>query len=508
MMNVIYSSARRVCVWLGEVPNMPSLYRLVVHIVPLVVPPAKRTRSIRDRITRLGEVLLIPAHLLFRNTIASALSSRHRHPLWHTRAWVYPELNNAREHVWCFGPFSRTDEPAKLARFLIRTRDLPYGVNDRKKRDVLIKLGSLLARSTEYTWPNRFSGFRSTTLLQNAVTTARMRATDLRDKVYSLIGVTCADEAVLLRPDYSKSVAQVFAEATFASIAGSQNFDALYYAIATRFPVDSGFWDSGVTDLPTWGIDFSISYITAPSLFFGQRGAGTSSKVRFERNSSQPRLSPCLRRLHLQIIVLDVLSITLSAFLRREDRHVETLVVAFLRLCDSVKVQAGGAVMSEQINSIRTTLGIDGPPFNRTAVTYDTETLSASLAAFDCNASASRSWFHKSLPFILHSRKSVEYESTAQSSALKAIATYPDYRLHLESAMFLTSSGLLGIGHPSASANDIVVLVENSRLPIILRPVGNEYTFVGLAHIGSAEDRQLDALWEHGKVPLQDVTIM
>lgn len=64
-----------------------------------------------------------------------------------------------------------------------------------------------------------------------------MRATDLRDKVYSLEGVTRADEAALLLPDYSKTVAQVFAEATFASIAGSQNFDALFYATGSRVPI-------------------------------------------------------------------------------------------------------------------------------------------------------------------------------------------------------------------------------------------------------------------------------
>ena len=74
------------------------------------------------------------------------------------------------------------------------------------------------------------------------------RATDLRDKVYSLLGVLKGKESRFINPDYTTTVSAAYTRATFVAIECSWSLDILELAKLGRSSVES---------LPSWAADFS-----------------------------------------------------------------------------------------------------------------------------------------------------------------------------------------------------------------------------------------------------------
>lgn len=321
IMGAVYRSAWRVCVWSGDVPDAWLLQRWIVNRLPLGCCKLKfNQRRLRWLPHPRSHFILwiwrrVAVRLLRRlgNIISIALCQMH--PPWHTRVWVYPELSNAKELVWCFGPYTRTDHPAALARFLMNPSPahLQQGNNirgDSRRRD----LADLLMNTANYTWRDRPYQFEHVSLLQNAANTSKMQATDLRDKVFSLIGVTRPQEAQFIRPDYSKSVPQVFAEATFAVMEGSGNLGALFYADGVTDACEHVPFSlrprHRIENLPTWAVDFTSEYVPIgwplrePWRNKVRPNAGPSRLI---EDFTQPILSPCLLRLHLQVLKMDTI---------------------------------------------------------------------------------------------------------------------------------------------------------------------------------------------------------
>lgn len=85
------------------------------------------------------------------------------------------------------------------------------------------------------------------TLLSSSI--GRFNCSEPRDKVYAMIGMARHNDKIKLIPDYSKPVAEVYADAVRHVIREDCNVNILCLAAGKRE------WP----DLPTWAIDFSVS---------------------------------------------------------------------------------------------------------------------------------------------------------------------------------------------------------------------------------------------------------
>jgi hypothetical protein len=84
--------------------------------------------------------------------------------------------------------------------------------------------------------------------------TARFKATDPRDKIYALINIILPSDSLRrIVPDYTKSTAAVFAEATALTI--SENFQAAYQFIPLHLCRDR------IPGLPSWVPNMSINFV-------------------------------------------------------------------------------------------------------------------------------------------------------------------------------------------------------------------------------------------------------
>ena len=466
IMGAIYKSARRVCIWLGDTYDVPA--PVILQTLPLSGPTYRisvRRRQtepiLHGRVVNAREKLLASSYLHPRQTTAAAIFNTS--PPWHTRAWVYQELNNARKLVWCFGPIERSDDVQTFAKFIKSPR--PRGLVTGPHNLALTDLGSLLDDTSSSTWQDSAVGFKHTALLQNAAYTTKMRATNPRDKVFSLRGVTRAEEAHRLSPDYDKTIAQVFAEAAFASIVGSQNFDALFYAIGF---FDSAHRNSDTEDrlmrFPTWAIDFDADYLPPPPVLFGTAISGLGTTNGIMRQSSQPRLSPCMTQLHLHVMLLSEVSAAVPRMIMEGLQPEESIAT---RQREVQSVHAG----SEQ-TSIKSARVIDGEiekchdkfelPTANEGEHMDQHTTSIIGNGTTTNVSEDiQAWFTEVFSF-LSGRESMEHAVPGvhgSASALRTMCNYLKYRGRRSICTFTTASGLLGFGNAHNAVGEIAAFL-------------------------------------------------
>ncbi|KAF2163022.1 hypothetical protein M409DRAFT_57702 [Zasmidium cellare ATCC 36951] len=116
----------------------------------------------------------------------------------------------------------------------------------------------VLASSAHSFREGHFHSASDKTFLSVLGTVRRTTSTDPRDKVYAVLSLVDSSIRSYIRPDYSKSVAEVFAEATHASIAASGTLDLLLFSCKSITgkerlpPVPSWAFDFGAEDVRFW----------------------------------------------------------------------------------------------------------------------------------------------------------------------------------------------------------------------------------------------------------------
>lgn len=527
IMGHVYRSARQVCVWLGDGPDLSILRRLLIANVPLGIGMIKFDEAERSwrrvpdskAIQKFWSSFASPIHTWLIRAVAAALSQTY--PRWHTRAWVYPELCNARRVNFCFGSCERAAHPFAFAQYLLYMGTLPLsGASDdwREWQYFIIGLGEILDWASESAWQDRESGFSYTSLLQNLASTVGLDASDPRDKVFSLRGVTASGEVASIKPDYNKTTAQIFAQATFAIITSAQNFDAFFYATGfgafVELPEDYHM-TSGLGRLPTWAADFSCRhrYFYPPFLLFGE---DSNFQKQTAENAALPRLSPCLSQLNVHVMLLDRVCALMevdatdkddkirehSEELRRRPRSTQlapghsgeyTLDPSQQQNVGFHALSAGSGGMTLPVRS-----GIENPSSDEVAASdYPDELFQ---------------WFSSVYAVVHDYDNSRELDPTTHGSrsSVLLLSRYlrHGFNLGFPSSMYVTSSGFLGVGSGNAKVGDSIAFLSNSRLPILLRPKGKEYYFVGMTHVGSLVSGELEAFWRRNDIRPEEVVLV
>lgn len=260
IMGQIYKSARHVCVWLGDTPDGSLLSRIRLRLTPfwILALASRRLRhrsaTFEDYVFRKTLARLPRKWWLFgAEAIAEAIGTalNDASPPWHTRLWVFQELNNAQRLSWCFGPFEKTLGPQRFVEACKGAQLCSNTVLDRALTTLMNRFATDLEDMSKQVWWNdndeSVQGVPPT-LRTNAINTQNLAAKDARDKVYALLSISAPDEAAAIVPDYQRTIAQVYAEATFASIVGSSSFD-IFRHIELEAPRLEG--------LPSWAADFT-----------------------------------------------------------------------------------------------------------------------------------------------------------------------------------------------------------------------------------------------------------
>jgi len=267
LMKNIYFQASQVIVWLSEPPK-ESLWLRFIELVGRLQDPKVAIEFIRELNTLIVEAQMsapeiaqiirreIHAHRVFRwHAFEDFLCNR-----WFARVWIVQEVAVASRIQFLYENraidwdiltevlhFFQEPEMAAILSVKARTNASLFHVMARLRSDIhtLTSLDET-ARDNRLRYPYPVQlplGF----LLSKC---DRFEATDARDKVYSLLGLTTDGSARVLRPSYeSKMTKDVFTDAARYLLKTSSPLNMLSYA---------GISTTNTYGLPSWVPDWTI----------------------------------------------------------------------------------------------------------------------------------------------------------------------------------------------------------------------------------------------------------
>jgi hypothetical protein len=245
-MRLVYSSARTVLVWLGEEDqNSDAAMRLLADIdsVDFKTLQSESASPMRAEWSALFALLQRP---------------------WWNRVWIVQEVAVGKGDplVGCgnqwvsWSKFEQLDqilgELEEVGAKIVENIDNPIS----RLRAIRIGAQSLLKTS----WKNLFLLLRATHECQ---------ATDSRDKVFALLGLSSEKDRSAILPDYTKPAVEVYTAVAKHIIQSEESLNVLMY-----------FKPSELTGLPSWVPDWNMSgvssYLTRPT---GKGASGDSKPI-------------------------------------------------------------------------------------------------------------------------------------------------------------------------------------------------------------------------------------
>ncbi|KAI6086931.1 HET-domain-containing protein [Hypoxylon rubiginosum] len=460
MMGRIYSNCQKAILWLGEDPK--SLRSLRVS-----TPPRSSTARRAFRILRiLGQDKHINelscfvakrgshdeaypqfrAHPCFRNHFQCLIALTHL-PWW-TRIWVVQETVLPSLVEFAFA--SETCEYEVLDNFLrhfirhansccsawIQELYGQYLPVQALVGDVgaLISIRQSLAKGAKFT------------LLQLRSTFWTFQATDQRDLIYALLGV--ANDWGIgmepLEPDYSLSYAKIVCEVFFRCIRQTKSLLAL-----------GGYRWLSDTGLPSWIPDMKVSILDR------------AEAMRVQTNKLIPH-----GLFDASTVPLQGVELVNDSVLRIQSLEIDTIKVVGDRIAP--EYIRDWDVRSSILRQWMAVVGIQGFPPEYPPAEASAESQFWRALIYDC--------IHLRSPEPPYFRRATQddyYTINAYLSAVQRgdrIVRLPlnIWEMHstvlVESAMFLTESGRVGMGPANCRAGDKIHVVPGSRVPYILRP--------------------------------------
>lgn len=522
IMGQIYKSARRVCIWLGDTPDGSALTRLRLRLTPFWVL-ALTSRRLRRRsatfqdyvfgktLTRLPRKWWLFGAEAVAEAIGAALNDAS--PPWHTRLWVFQELNNAQRLLWCFGPFEKALGPQRFVEACKGAQLCSNNVLDRALTTLLNRFATDLEDMSKQVWWNdndeSVQGMPPT-LRTNAINTQNLAAKDARDKVYALLSISTPDEAAVIAPDYQRTIAQVYAEATFASIVGSNSFD-IFRHIELEAPRLEG--------LPSWAADFTrLRRIDLKYVDFVAMDMAVPSNMEVPLPNIQLRDSS--KSLHFNAVLFDDIVQSVPMLLWEED-HVAVsskndLKNALIHLAQLYRSQMSDNRERKAYTAYAQYIG------TRRVVARDWHGSSDVLERLFQDVSGDDDSPHGPPDYALwrsvqwwslyvgptRMRADLDPKGSRSSMQLHGFYDYLQCIAARDGRLFTTTAGFLGISAGEILEHDVVALVNGCFLPLLLRPrTSGGYIFRGVAFVGELLCGQLEDIWTANGIRTQEIVL-
>jgi hypothetical protein len=235
LMGDIYSKAERVLVWLGE-SEKGSI---------------GGSNGLGDVKVPFSGLFSQANPIMFKHRTKHLLATiRNTTPLWWNRAWVVQEAACARKAAVLFGPCSIS--LYWFETLLMGIRDDCTFENEASEKLFLVAANAIDGIRTVA--KNRLRSRDS--VAKSMWSTSHTAATNPLDKVYSLLALMPENAKDVIKPDYSDSIVETFAKATYAAITLDGNLDILGWV---KLPRDgspnSELISKRNPDLPSWSVD-------------------------------------------------------------------------------------------------------------------------------------------------------------------------------------------------------------------------------------------------------------
>ncbi|KAK5677559.1 hypothetical protein LTS10_010131 [Elasticomyces elasticus] len=570
-MGQIYNVAHQVCIWLGEPAPKSWLEHIIWPVVGAFGLPrvfAGKYYGMSPRYCDLSflDKVAFAWLSLYQPLVTSALVGSTA--LWHERAWTVQEQSLARQLIWCFGNSELVCHADRLVlNFTSAT------VADDKPNLMLNDFASALAarsniRKRLHPEVKGDTGFYSSvpSLMERLRHT---KATNPRDKAYSLRGMLLPSLAEQFKPDYRKSCAHVFAEATYNLMAEADSNYNLRLEFAHTVIATS------IKGLPSWAIDFTYLIQTAFDAVYPLHD--NPSAIYRIRNDPLPQADLSFDidtlRLNLTVVFFDKVETKVSGWGHDEtgapvgiDWHPRILhnwknshekhaaIVAMLKRlarahdCATTPRTAYGhslrrrsleVTKAEQYDdTVRNVQRSDAQWLPRSMTT---DTYAKTLGGFSIPAAEAAAelalggstdtdvdsfkrllWWWSAYIGLLADTSAVystRANYTVGSKYWDTVGSGHDRYMEYASSsiegnhgymdsLFTTTGGFLGRCPVIAQPGDIIALVRGYNLPLMLRPQGKAYILLGYAYVHGILQCELDGFWEDNEVVATNIALV
>lgn len=351
-----------------------------------------------------------------------------------------------------------------------------------------------------------------------------MQATDPRDKVYAALGLADIDARTTL-VDYHMPVEDVYSSVAQRAIETSQSFQILAYC---RFPPKLAF-------LPTWVTDWSDvgcnDWITLP-----QRGINLTNWTRnqsrlyhISKDSKHYVRFECHgRRMIVRGIVLGKLAFTSTCGIRKLDvvtsEQRQSLDLQIVARCTkkyeeiwdcNEPIYLEARWLHEWASSQSISFIENLPLISRSKLLLDPrkgdETIEE-LVYRPTNESLKEA-YRRLLTADVFSDKSIGQEKRRSEEHENPLPWYLSFDEQLSfryegRALGVSDQGFIALVPAEARVHDVIVIVQGSELPFILRPSNDAFLFIGQAYVHGVMDGEFWKYVEDGSIHLREISII
>ncbi|CAJ2509145.1 Uu.00g141710.m01.CDS01 [Anthostomella pinea] len=360
------------------------------------------------------------------------------------------------------------------------------------------------------------------TLFELVHATCGAAATDVRDRVYSLLGLVDPRESEQVGVDYEAPTWKVFAAATSVAITATRSLDILQLS-ALANPGERGAESFAAFNnldlLPSWATLFSRE----SSLRFKPLDEYILwSLSEFEHRTDPTMSADCS---FLTCWDIDLASVTcahkLEGYLTGEkwrfsggfDAVVALMEETYSSLLTNIRPSEAGATSIDphRVRVVPSGYGLVMPPLGEAKAGYATD---QSIVAY------LESW-EKATRVVLAGSP---HRLAAQK--LTEMPPHVDYTNHTrycldgqgieptgfrpmtgEASFFATENGFIGLARGLPEPGDRIVLIERARLPLMLRKSGKHWEFRGFVSVPNIMEYELHELWTGFELPLKEYVL-
>lgn len=466
-MRLIFGSAERTVVWLGELGAATTERE-----------PAAISRELPFNVEQL---LTTPAR-----------------PYWWTRAWVVQEFALSRaDPLLLAGPYSFA--PSDLLSDLYELSLEPHQSDGyMADYDVYVALSRIGSLSTLGTLLARFKTLPFTLLIQN---TRQVDATLAKDRIYALLGLMHREEADLIKPDYARLDHQVFAEAVSAIARADKGSNIL---ILKQFTENSA-------RLPSWMVDIegrsaidaslagSADYFQANDQRLERLRSGTLRPIDTISFSRNMELMKCTGVFIHEVTAIHSLPLDRSENAARMGKLAYESVQEFLTQLQAhypYQPLIERCYPHESVSPIRFSNLLSRTHHHKHMAQFQSDRL---WAHCDWILKLVVKWTDIACKDACNSDQSLAWEHGMSLLTVDRFLTYADYRCngHGCPAIVTVGRSFLGLVSHGVQPGDHVILLDKYREPVILRECEDGlFTFQGMAFVPGIMEGELDALPE------------
>lgn len=426
MMKRIFSTASSVMVWLGEAEG--SVYATLEMVLKY-----NWSRGRKD-LFKYPEECLKGLEALFKRP-------------WWKRIWIVQEVVAAQEIVVLLG---HTIFPwimlANLCRAIQLVEFLPHPLAPMVR----------FCGYQKFTVLDHFRRNRSMPLVRLVHCTQDYQATDLRDKLYALLGMASDISSDDIIPDYTKSVQEVFLNLVEFMAVEHRNLDV----------ISSGRLSISGSASPSWLPDWRGSNPLRPlnSEEFGGH---------FYRASGNTDAVVDITDFHLTLTAEGWVTDTIDFF-----DDTTTVSHADLQTIKRWQRMASNNVSPTMMSLFWRTIIMDKDHIGNQV----TPSFGKALDEFIAGSIKTRSKF-------------VQQFSDAVTRAV------------LGRRFFITKNGRMGLGPPDIQPNDQIAILKGCHVPLILRETGDYMALVGEAYVSAMTNGELVSDLEEGRYTLKSIIL-